>query len=692
MTPSLRQVAVPASSPASQLVWVQQPIDGNAGSALYPAPTVVLEDPTGCVVQTDASQVKLSITAGTGTPGATLNNCLANLGSGETSFLNCTISTIGTGYTLTATDPTDHLTSVPSVPFNIAAGVPAKLAWSTQPGNGLGGQALTPQPVVQIEDASGNPIAGDSTTVTLAIGTNPSSGTLSGCTGTSNGNGQVTFSGCKIDKAGTGYTLTATDAADNLTTPSVSNPFNVAVGPAAQLSFTTSPGTTVAGDKFGTQPVVTIQDLGGNTVTANTSAVSLAIGTNPGGGTLSGCTGTTTAGVATFSSCSISKPGNGYTLVASDGTLAPATSTPFNIVTPALTSFSVTSSTNNPTAGTPFNVTITALDQSGFTFPGFTGAQAIAFSGPASSPNGTAPLYPPTVNFSTGTGTASVKLYDAQTTQITATQGAVTGTSGNITVSGLTTTAGFSLSNPGTVSSGTPFSETVKAIDQYGNTTSGYRGTVHFTSSDGQAVLPGNYTFTAGDAGTHTFTNGVTLKTQGTQSITATDTGNGTITGTVSGITVTVGPTSQLVVSGYPNPTTAGTAHNVTVTAEDAAGNVTSAYTGTVHFTSSDGQAVLPGDYTFTAGDAGAHTFTNGVTLKTAGTQSITATDTVTGTITGTQSVSVLSNSATTRSSRATRTRPRPGRRTTSRSRPTTPSATRPPATGARSTSPAATA
>src|SRR2546430_8636930 len=46
----------------------------------------------------------------------------------------------------------------------------------------------------------------------------------------------------------------------------------------------------------------------------------------------------------------------------------------------------------------------------------------------------------------------------------------------------------------------------------------------------------------------------------------------------------------------------------------------------------------LPANYTFVAGDNGAHTFTNGVTLKAAGTQSITATDTVTGTILGTES------------------------------------------------------
>ena len=147
------------------------------------------------------------------------------------------------------------------------------------------------------------------------------------------------------------------------------------------------------------------------------------------------------------------------------------------------------------------------------------------------------------------------------------------------------------------------------------------------------------------------------------------------------------------MVSGYPNPTTAGAAHNVTVTAEDAFGNTATGYRGTVHFTSSDGQAVLPANYTFTAGDAGTHTFTNGVTLKTAGTQSITATDTVTGTITGTQSVTRECRCGDDPGrlglpqpdhGRGGAQRHGHGRRT--------PSATRRPATRARSTSPAATA
>ena len=65
---------------------------------------------------------------------------------------------------------------------------------------------------------------------------------------------------------------------------------------------------------------------------------------------------------------------------------------------------------------------------------------------------------------------------------------------------------------------GTAFDVTVTARDTYGNTATGYLGTAHFTTTDGNApVLPANYTFVAGDNGVHTFTNGATLKTSGAQ-------------------------------------------------------------------------------------------------------------------------------------------------------------------------------
>jgi len=78
------------------------------------------------------------------------------------------------------------------------------------------------------------------------------------------------------------------------------------------------------------------------------------------------------------------------------------------------------------------------------------------------------------------------------------------------------------VTTPASTVAGTPFNLTVKALDASGAIVPGYTGTVHFTSSDGSATLPANYTFIAGDNGAHTFT-GVVLATPGSQTITVAD-------------------------------------------------------------------------------------------------------------------------------------------------------------------------
>jgi hypothetical protein len=98
---------------------------------------------------------------------------------------------------------------------------------------------------------------------------------------------------------------------------------------------------------------------------------------------------------------------------------------------------------------------------------------------------------------------------------------------------------------------------------------------------------------------------------------------------------------SAFALTGLPASAVAGTPLTVTVTAQDRFGQTALGYTGTVHFSSSDGQAVLPTDYAFTSADAGTHAFTNGVALKTAGNQSVTATDTTTSSLIGNASVLV---------------------------------------------------
>jgi hypothetical protein len=72
---------------------------------------------------------------------------------------------------------------------------------------------------------------------------------------------------------------------------------------------------------------------------------------------------------------------------------------------------------------------------------------------------------------------------------------------------------------------GPPFDVTVRAVGKNGKVVSEYLGTVHFTSSDGGATLPADYTFTGADGGVHTFSAGVTLAaTSGSVTVTATDT------------------------------------------------------------------------------------------------------------------------------------------------------------------------
>jgi hypothetical protein len=198
-----------------------------------------------------------------------------------------------------------------------------------------------------------------------------------------------------------------------------------------------------------------------------------------------------------------------------------------------------------------------------------------------------------------------------------------------------TTVTSFVVSGyPSTVTAGSANNFTVTAEDAFGHTVTAFTGTVHFTSSALKSVLPSNYTFTAADAGIHSFS--ATLRSSGIQSITATDTATSSITGTQSGITVNPAATHHLILSRFPIKTTAGVAQSFRVTAQDFFGNTTPGYTGTVKFSSTDPNAILPANYTFGAADAGVHNFSG--TLKTAGTQSLTVTDTGNASVAATMS------------------------------------------------------
>ena len=190
------------------------------------------------------------------------------------------------------------------------------------------------------------------------------------------------------------------------------------------------------------------------------------------------------------------------------------------------TYFSVTGTTP-VAAGTAFPLTVTALNASAQTLTGFNGSVTLVSSDPLF-------VNPGPVTLTNGTGQAFVSLETVglQTISVTASANSALTGSGSFTVTPGATVS-LQISAPSAATSGAELVFTVKALDAYGNTTTGYNGTVGFTSSDPSAILPAA---SAIASGTGIFN--ATLKTPGTQTITAIDTGNN-LTGASSGIVVT---------------------------------------------------------------------------------------------------------------------------------------------------------
>jgi subtilisin-like proprotein convertase family protein len=298
----------------------------------------------------------------------------------------------------------------------------------------------------------------------------------------------------------------------------------------------------------------------------------------------------------------------------------------------AASSFTVSGFPSSATAGQTGGFTVTARDANGNVATGYTGTVHFASSDPQAG-------LPADYTFTAadaGTHTFSAALKTAGTQSLSVfdtVNSSVAGTEAGIAVSPAAASR-LIVSAPASATAGTPFNVTVTAQDAYGNTATGYTGAVHFTSSDGQAVLPANATFLNGIG-----TFSVTLKTAGSEALTVADTAAGNVTGSATVLVIAPVQVTRLSLSASSG-VTAGSPFSITVTALDANGNTATGYTGSVQLSSSDGRAILPATYTFTAADHGVHTFT-GLVLDTAGAQSLTIRDTASSSITGGGSVAV---------------------------------------------------
>jgi hypothetical protein len=151
--------------------------------------------------------------------------------------------------------------------------------------------------------------------------------TLTPASGTTNATGVMTATFSSTVAQGKAISATVNGVAITQTAAVTVNP-----AAAAAVFFTVEPGNTRANTDIAPAVAVTARDVYGNTATSFTGGVTIAIGTNPAAGTLTGTTTVAAAnGVASFAGLRINTVGTGYTLTASATGVSGATSTAFNI-------------------------------------------------------------------------------------------------------------------------------------------------------------------------------------------------------------------------------------------------------------------------------------------------------------------------------------------------------------------------
>lgn len=287
---------------------------------------------------------------------ATATTCGA--GQQGVSFTSTTLGTVsvvartnapGTGTTILG------LSNAVTVTFG-GGSAGTQLAFTAAPTSAVVGTPFGTSPIIAVRDSGGSLVSGDNTTpVTLSLASAPGGAVLT-CTGGNTrtaSSGLATFSGCSVSTAGSGYVLRAT--ATGLTQGDSASFAASTHGPAAKLGFLAQPAGTSAGSPLTTQPVIAVQDAGGATVLSD-GATTITLAVQSGPGTLT-CTGSNTrtvsAGVATFSGCTVSAGGAYVLRATSNPVYTPADSASFSAGSLAA-KLSFSTQPGDGVAGAPF--------------------------------------------------------------------------------------------------------------------------------------------------------------------------------------------------------------------------------------------------------------------------------------------------------------------------------------------------
>ncbi|HUO07808.1 MAG TPA: choice-of-anchor tandem repeat GloVer-containing protein [Phycisphaerae bacterium] len=295
-----------ALAPATHLAFTTQPTSTTAGQNLNTL-TVAIQDADGYTLASDDSTITLSVVNTNGV----ITSLTAQSHNGIATFSNLSLQAAG-AYTLAANN--GLLPAATSNPFSITPAAASQLILTSTPTSTTAGPLHTL--TVTLEDPYGNIVTTDQSNITLSLNGN---GTLLGTVTVPAINGVATFNTLAIHTPGS-FSITASDGA--LPTATTTS-FTITPAAASELVFLSQPTGGPVGP-IGTLQIA-VEDPFGNIVTSDASTITLS------GAPLTGTlTVPTVNGIATFNNLSTYTPGT-YTLTATDGSLAPATSAPFTI-------------------------------------------------------------------------------------------------------------------------------------------------------------------------------------------------------------------------------------------------------------------------------------------------------------------------------------------------------------------------
>lgn len=342
-------IAIGAGAAIRLTVTTQPSGTAVSGQTFVRQPVVQLRDGSDNPVSQAGVIVTVTVASGTGALGGTLTVGTGAEGAATFSGLLLT----GAAGTYSLGFQASGVTAVTSENITVTAGSATQLTITTQPAPSVAsGAVMAPQPVLQLRDASGNPVAQGGVIVSAAIasGAGPLGGTTAAVT---NASGAATFSNLSISGIVGARTLAFTSGG---LTGATSAAVIITPGAPNRLAIITQPSASVLNDvAFPQQPELQVRDGSGNDVSLAGVVITGSIASGGGilGGILTAATGAT--GRAAFTNLKLTGAVGARTLNFTAPGLPSVVSAPVTVTVGPAIQFSITTQpAASAASGQPF--------------------------------------------------------------------------------------------------------------------------------------------------------------------------------------------------------------------------------------------------------------------------------------------------------------------------------------------------